>query len=99
MCILTVNRLIGGGYGFPQPLPAGGTLGSGVGVGTGVGAGVGTGVGGVVGVAAPPPQLARATAKKAAMTASRATRATGLGTSTFMAWTPRLARRLERLRC
>ena len=41
-----------GGYGLPQPLPAGGTLGSGVGVGAGVG--VGTGVGTAVGLAAPP---------------------------------------------
>ena len=50
--ILTWKRVITGGYGLPQPLPAGGTFGSGVAVGVGVG--VATGVGTTVGVDAPP---------------------------------------------
>jgi hypothetical protein len=69
---LTFIREIGGGYGFPHALPAGGTSGSGVALGTGTG--VGTGVGGAVGPAAPPPQATTATVERTTAPRNRAPR-------------------------
>jgi hypothetical protein len=57
MWTFTMTREIGGGYGCPHPLAAGGMsglTGVGVGVGTAVGRGVGVGADGLL----PPPQAA-----------------------------------------